>query len=240
VNLDIVGLGYRFGELPVFENLNLQLPGEQVTCVLGPSGCGKSTLLNLISGLLPLQEGEIRGLDSRRTGYIFQEPRLLPWKTVRENLELVLINTVPAAGRKAVLDKVLGLVGLDEFRDFYPGEISGGMRQRVSLARAFVYPSSLLLLDEPFQALDPVFKLSLMGDFLKLWREDKRSCLLVTHNIQEAALLGESIVVLSSRPSRVLRVIRNPVLPEQRIPYGRPVLELEHELYAVLAGAEPS
>ena len=238
MSIDIISLGFRFGELPVFENLNLKISREQVTCVLGPSGCGKTTLLNLLSGLLPMQEGEIRGLDGIRTGYVFQEPRLLPWKTVQQNLELVLQNTLPGPERQAAVDKVLGLVALDDFRDFYPGEISGGMRQRVSLARAFAFPSSLLLLDEPFQALDPVFKLNLMGDFLKLWKEDKRSCLLVTHNIQEAALLGETILVLSSRPSRVIGSITNPVPPEERIPYSRQILELEHELYSYLAAEQ--
>jgi len=235
VSITISGLGHRYGELPVFTDLCLELPRKTVTCLLGPSGCGKTTLLNLLAGLLPLQEGTLTGIVPGSTGYIFQEPRLLPWRTVRANLDLILRSVFSADERRREVDRILEQMDLEEFGDYYPGQISGGMRQRVSLARAFAFPSDLLLMDEPFQALDPVFKLNLMADFLKVWKTDRRTCLLVTHNIQEAALLGDRILILSSRPARVLREIRNPVQESDRIPYSRLILELEHQLYTALA-----
>ncbi len=227
-------ISHSFGALDVISDLSLILEENKVTCILGPSGCGKSTLLNILSGVISHQAGTISGLKESDTAYLFQEPRLLPWKTLYKNLDLVLKNRFSEDEREEILNRMFRLVELDEFRDYFPHQLSGGMRQRASLARAFAYPASLLLMDEPFQALDPALKLNLIEDFKKLWNEDPRTSLLVTHNIQEAALLGDQIIVLSRRPSRVTYVLQNELDHEERIPYSNPVLELEHQLYTAM------
>ncbi len=225
---------YEYGELPVLEELSFSLQDKSITCLLGPSGCGKTTLLNLISGNLPCQRGDISGLPVGHTAYLFQEPRLLPWKTLERNLDLVLRRIYPPEKRSEIIEEILTLVELRDFAAFYPHQLSGGMRQRGALARAFALPSELLLMDEPFQALDPALKLGLINVFRRLWERDRRTALLVTHNIQEATLLGDHILVLSRRPARLLKKIANPVLREERFPYSEGVLALERELHLTL------
>ena len=225
---------YKYGELPVLEDLSFSLQDKGITCLLGPSGCGKTTLLNLISGNLPCQEGEIAGLPAGHTAYLFQEPRLLPWKTLERNLDLVLRRIYPPEKRSEIIEEMLALVELQDFAEFYPHQLSGGMRQRGALARAFALPSELLLMDEPFQAQDPALKHDLINVFRRLWERDRRTALLVTHNIQEATLLGDHILVLSRRPARLLKSIANPILREKRLPYSEGVLTLERELHLTL------
>lgn len=230
----IENIHHNFGGLTVLEDLSFTLRRGSVTCLLGPSGCGKTTLLNLISRNLTLQQGRISEIPRGGVAYLFQEPRLLPWKTLGKNLDLVLRDKFGAEERKRIIRETLTLVELEDFAGYYPHQLSGGMRQRGSLARAFAFPAELLLMDEPFQALDPALKLSLIEVFRRLWERDRRTSLLVTHNIQEATLLGDHILVLSNRPTRVLRSFENPVPPEERQAYGAGVLALERELYLAL------
>ncbi len=225
---------HAYGGLKVLEDLSFDLPRETITCLLGPSGCGKTTLLHLVAGNLPLQGGSITGIPPGGISYLFQEPRLLPWKTLQKNLDLVLKNSHLPMDREKIIAETLSLVELEPFAGYYPHQLSGGMRQRGALARAFAFPAELLLMDEPFQALDPALKLSLMEDFRRLWERDRRTTLLVTHNIQEATLLGDHILVLSKPPTRLITAVENPVSPGDRQPYGEGVLALERKLYLTL------
>ena len=231
-------LVFRFGELPVLDKISMAPEEGRITCILGPSGCGKTTLLNIFSGVLTPNSGEVSGVNAGEAAYLFQEPRLLPWKTIRGNLELVLKGHYESGDRKIIIDRILEEVALSEFSGYYPSLLSGGMRQRAALARAFVYPSNILFMDEPFQAVDPVLKLNLMDVFQRLWLKEPKTCLLVTHNIQEAAMLGDEILVFSKRPSRIVNRFTNNISHEGRVPYSDEILHLEHELYTALISNE--
>jgi len=229
------GLSLSFKDLMVFDNFSLEIPDRHVTAVLGPSGCGKTTLLNIISGLLNPELGNVSGVGDERISYLFQEPRLLPWKSVRKNIELVLVPLMQPKEASERCSKVLEMVGLSRFTDYYPHELSGGMRQRVAVARAFAYPAAVMLMDEPFQALDLHLKLSLIELFEKLWSHDQRTAVFVTHDIQEALLLGDTIVVLYGPPAKIQAAITNPVPREQRSLKEHATLEMEQQLYSLLA-----
>jgi len=227
-------LSFAFDDLTIFRDFSISFPDSHVTAVLGPSGCGKTTLLNLISDLLHPSGGNISGAGTERISYLFQEPRLLSWMTVRKNIEIVLEPFFERPERHARASGFLELVGLAEFQEYYPPQLSGGMRQRTAIARAFAYPSHILLMDEPFQALDLRRKLSLIEQFEHLWRLDPRTALFVTHDIQEALLLGDSIVVLNGLPAKIEKEFRNPLPRSRRSLKARPLLELEQELYSSL------
>lgn len=194
------------GFLDVFRDFSITFPDNRITALLGPSGCGKTTLLNCIAGFFPLDGGRIEGLERDTSiSYLFQEPRLLPWRTVKQNIEIVLSEVIPdAERRRRRVNHFLELVELQDAAALYPRELSGGMRQRVSIARAFAYPSEILLMDEPFQALDLDLRTSLVRAFIRLWNEDRRTTVFVTHDIQEALLTADTICILSKRPSRLL------------------------------------
>jgi NitT/TauT family transport system ATP-binding protein len=209
----ISGLEKRFEELPVISSLDLEIPAEGVTCLLGPSGCGKTTLLRIIAGLIEPDAGRVEGVQPEETTILFQEPRLLPWETVVSNVEFVLPPVWPAEQRRAAAASILADVQMSDFSSYYPGELSGGMAQRVSLARAFVHPGRLLLLDEPFQGLDLSLRLALIGVFMRLLQTHPRTSVFVTHSVREALLVGDEVVLLSSRPARVVEVTHND-LPE--------------------------
>ncbi len=229
-------LSCSFDSLEVFDELDMEFPEKQVTAVLGPSGCGKTTLLNLISGVISPAGGSVVVENGGRIGYLFQEPRLLPWKTVRRNVELVLEQIYERKRRRELANQFLDAVGLGEFLDYYPYALSGGMRQRVAIARAFAYPADLMLLDEPFQALDLRLKISLSTLFIRLWGRDPRTTVFVTHDIQEALILGDRIVVLSDRPARPVGEFENPMEAGRRELSDRRLNELERRLYGLLAG----
>ena len=234
---DNVGLSY--GDLTVFSDLSTQFRPGEVTAVLGPSGCGKTTLLQLIAGLLQpdagriVREGEV---EDERVAFIFQEPRLLPWMTARGNVELVLERLHSRERRRNTAMELLSEVGLAGFEEYYPHQLSGGMRQRVAVARAFAYPASLMLLDEPFQALDLRRKLSVMRAFGELWRREGRTTVLVTHDIQEALILGDEIQLLEGQPAQVRSVHKNPLPGGGRRLSDERLIALEHTLYEALAG----
>jgi NitT/TauT family transport system ATP-binding protein len=192
--------------LEIFSDFSLKLEENRINCILGPSGCGKSTLLNMLAEIIHPVKGSIKGLPSHRS-YVFQEPRLLPWKTVRKNIEFVLQDQLPAEEVKERVEKYLKLVELDAFGDYYPSKLSGGMKQRASLARAFSYESGLILMDEPFNSLDYKLRKTLGKAFLRLWEEDKRTVVFVTHDIDEAVEFGHFIFVLTSPPVKIVKRI---------------------------------
>jgi NitT/TauT family transport system ATP-binding protein len=210
------------GRLRALGPLSLEIGSGEFLSVLGPSGCGKSTLLKILSGLLRASAGsafldgeEIR--DPRRdVGIVFQQPTLLPWKTVRENVLMparVLGIYSPVYAQKA--DELLALTGLSDFGRHYPHELSGGMQQRVGIARALIHEPKLLLMDEPFAALDALTREQIVIDLQALWRGRTQTVVLITHSIPEAVLMGDRIAVLSPRPGRVLQ-IEQPGLPRPR------------------------
>ena len=214
LRLDIRGLAHAFelkGErLPVLQRLDLSVaPGEMVA-LLGPSGCGKSTLLRLVAGLEPLQHGElladgapIAGPDPSRV-VVFQDPTLYPWRTVWDNVALGLQARGLLRQQRGRVDEALAKVGLGEFAQAYPRQLSGGMAQRVALARALVNQPRLLILDEPLGKLDSLTRIAMQGELIRLWQQQGYSGLLVTHDVEEALLLADRVLVFSDRPARVL------------------------------------
>jgi NitT/TauT family transport system ATP-binding protein len=233
----LVDIRKRFGDLLLFERLSLTAPGGKVSVILGPSGCGKTSLLDMLAGIIEPDSGGIEGVGTRRISYLFQEPRLIPWRTIRGNLEFVLQGNDGLGDRAQVrkrAEDALARVGMRDFADAYPAELSGGMRQRAVIARAFAYPGEILLMDEPLQALDLARKLDLVEWFLSLWAETTPTTLFVTHDIQEALILGDYISVLSAPPGRVIKEIENPVLPAERRLEDPRLMEMEAELYRTI------
>ncbi|MCL2052945.1 MAG: ATP-binding cassette domain-containing protein [Oscillospiraceae bacterium] len=188
-----------FKALAVMENFCGEFEENKVNCILGPSGCGKTTLLNLLSGILHEDSGHIT--KPNRVSYVFHEDALVLQKTARKNLELVLKSVYKdSAELKRIINKFLKISDLERAAELYPHEMSSGMRQRLALIRAFAYPSDILLMDEPFKALDIALKHSIIKAFLSLYEEDKRTVFFVTHDIDEALLTGDFIYVYSNKP----------------------------------------
>ena len=194
----------RYGSGPVvLDDVSLDIAPGEFLCLLGASGCGKSTLLNLIAGLEPLTSGELT-TPASGAAVMFQESALMPWLTARRNVELALrLRGMPRAERHAEAERLLRTVNLAEAADKRPHELSGGMRQRVALARALAQNRSVLLMDEPFAALDAITRDLLHEELERVWRATGRTIVFVTHNVREAARLGQRVILLSSRPGRI-------------------------------------
>lgn len=199
----------RYGNLEVLDRVSIQFEENKITCILGPSGCGKTTLLNIIVGSIAQDDGEVIGFDKEDMGFVYQEDRLIEWKNVRDNIEFVLRDRMDRKTREEIIYRYLKLVGLYEYANYYPAQLSGGMRQRISILRAFAYPSRILIMDEPFKSLDINSKQTIMEFTLKLRELKGKTCILVTHDIEEALTLGDNIVILSQRPARVKRIVEN-------------------------------
>jgi ABC-type nitrate/sulfonate/bicarbonate transport system ATPase subunit len=218
VKLEVSGVGKDY-LIPVIESVSFAAEAGEFVCVLGPNGCGKTTLLRIVGGIEPATRGRVT-LDGqpivadahhvRRIGVVFQEDRLLPWLSLRDNVALVLTPLGgTAAARAATAEHYLRLVGLAGFEDYYPGRVSGGMRQRAAIARALAIEPELLLMDEPFGALDAQNRRIMQAEVRRIWRETGRTILFVTHSIEEAAAIGTTLVMLSARPCRVRERIVN-------------------------------
>ncbi|WP_309105153.1 ABC transporter ATP-binding protein [Microbacterium sp.] len=194
----------RYGTGPVvLDDISLDIAPGEFVCLLGASGCGKSTLLNLIAGLEPLTSGNIE-TPSSGAAVMFQESALMPWLTARKNVELALrLRGIPRGERRDQAQRLLATVNLAEAGDKRPHELSGGMRQRVALARALAQDRPVLLMDEPFAALDAITRDLLHEELERVWRATGRTIVFVTHNVREAARLGQRVILLSSRPGRV-------------------------------------
>ncbi|HSV42001.1 MAG TPA: ABC transporter ATP-binding protein [Methanomassiliicoccales archaeon] len=212
------------GELVAIENFNLDIEDGEFVCLLGPSGCGKTTLLRMIAGLDQPSSGtmELKGKKISSTGsdrgMVFQEFALFPWRTVRRNVEFGLeLKNIKAHDRKVVSDKYIELVGLKGFEDSHPYELSGGMKQRVGIARALANDPSILLMDEPFGALDAQTRNQMQKELLRIWEETKKTVLFVTHSVDEAVFLADKVIVLTTRPSKI-KIIFN---VEQKRPRDR-------------------
>ncbi len=230
------------GTSPVQSLASIELTikdGEFVT-VLGPSGCGKSTLLDILAGIQTPTSGrvtfageQIVGTDRRR-GVVFQDPSLYPWRTILRNVELGLeLRGENRKERKSAAEKVLKLVGLESFGDKYPHQLSGGMRQRAGIARALANRPEVLLMDEPFGALDHLTRLQLQDDLLTIWEEERKTVVFVTHDVSEAVYLGDRVVLLSPRPGKIAAQF-NITKSHPRKRDDLELLEIQNQIYAVL------
>src|SRR5437588_2451432 len=223
--LEVDSLSYVFpGAQPVeaLRDISFDANENEFVSVIGPSGCGKSTLLRLISDLLPVSTGQVRiggepsraARRKREIGFVFQEPALMPWRSSVKNVKLPLEVLGRRGGGSSSPLQLLELVGLKDFADKRPDQLSGGMRQRVSIARALTYDPRLLLMDEPFGALDQITRDEMNGELLKVWEQKQSTVVFVTHSIAEAIYLSDRVVVLGPRPGTITDVID--------VPLGRP------------------
>ncbi|MGE0314256.1 MAG: ABC transporter ATP-binding protein [Lautropia sp.] len=240
------GLGKRYvaersgRTVQALDAVDLDIEAGEFLCIVGPSGCGKSTFLQMVAGLEAASEGELL-LDGRPVdgpgadrGVVFQSYALFPWRTVIGNIAFGLeVKGLAAADRRAIALRCAHMVGLKGFEDAYPSELSGGMKQRVGIARALANDPQVLLMDEPFAALDAQTREMLQAEVLSIWRESARTVLFVTHSVQEAVYLGSRIAVMSARPGRIKTII------DVALPYPRDVTSAEfgalmRPVYAVL------
>ncbi|WP_294530094.1 ATP-binding cassette domain-containing protein [uncultured Fusobacterium sp.] len=206
--MKVINIKKNYGEREILAGVSFEGEEGRVTVILGESGCGKSTLLGILSNNIKDFSGEIvfdRDISSG-ISYIFQEDTLIPWKTVYENIEYVLKDKISASEMRTYIEKYLKMVNLLEYKDEYPEHLSGGMKRRVGIARAFAYPSDYLFMDEPFEFLDIKTKGEIIEYFKLLQEENKKTVLFITHDIESALKIGDKIVVFSSKPTRVKRV----------------------------------
>lgn len=234
MSLEIRELYKSFDRISLFSDFSIAFRESTITCILGPSGCGKTTLLNIIGDIIKPDSGRLSGFEEKTVSYIFQDPRLLPWKTVEENIGFVLRRDMPAEQRKMITGQLIKLMELEDFAGYYPSRLSGGMRQRVSIARAFAYPSDIILMDEPLKGLDIKLKLNLIRIFSRMWQTDKRTVIFVTHDVDEALLLGNEIIVLSRPPVRIVMSKKVDLPFEKRLPDSESLKELRQSLMIAL------
>jgi ABC-type nitrate/sulfonate/bicarbonate transport system ATPase subunit len=205
-----VNVTQRFGDLLVLDRLRFSIKDKEFLCLLGKSGCGKTTVANLMAGLIPCTEGRVTingvPVDPRRheLAFVFQEPSLWPWRTVRDNIKIGLeIKGVPREEIDRRIREMVDLVGLKGFEDYYPYQISGGMKQRVAIARAFAVDADLILMDEPFAALDAQTRATMQAEVLRIWEKRTTTVVFVTHSLEEAVYLAQRIIVLSEKPASI-------------------------------------
>lgn len=212
----------RNGEMVALNGVSLDIRDNEFVCVVGPSGCGKSTLLNIIAGLLEPTDGkvycdnkEVVGTGTER-GVVFQQYALFPWLTVKKNVMFALeMRGIKGKAAEAEAVKYLEMVDLQKFADHYPKELSGGMKQRVAIARAYAANPEVLLMDEPFGALDAQTRTQLQTELLETWEKEKKTCFFITHDVEEAIILAQRVVIMSARPGRIKEII------DVDIPYPR-------------------
>jgi len=216
VKVSIRGLTMRFpaetGTVDVLEDLDLEVREGELVCILGPSGCGKSTLLNIVGGFVRPTAGTVTidgvGVTEpdRRRIFVFQERGVFPWLTVEGNIAFGL-HHLPAGERRQRVEHYVALVGLGGFERTYPHALSGGMKQRLEVARALAVNPDVLYLDEPFGALDSITRLQMRGELLRIWQAERKTILFVTHDIDESVQLADRIVIMSARPSTIQRIV---------------------------------
>ena len=219
----------------VLDNVSMEAREGEFVCLLGPSGCGKSTLLNILAGFLKPTAGEVlidgelvQGPDPRRI-FVFQERGVFPWLTVEGNVGFGLFNR-PRAEREQLIAKYIKLVGLQGFEKAYPMELSGGMKQRLEVARALAVNPDMLLLDEPFGALDSITRVLMRVELLRIWEAEKKTIIFVTHDIDESIQLADRVMVMSARPARIQRVVDIDI-PHPRDISSRRYLELRDGIF---------
>jgi NitT/TauT family transport system ATP-binding protein len=245
--IEDVSVTYDAGDTPVhaLSHINLTIAEGEFVSLIGPSGCGKTTLLRVVADLEPVTSGTVRvnGLSpresraSRSYGYVFQAPALYPWRTALANVMLPLeIQGQRRAQREAIAHEQLRAVGLEGFESHYPWQLSGGMQQRVSIARALGFAPKILMMDEPFGALDEITRDRLNEQLLRLWEHQRRTVIFVTHSIAEAAFLSSRIVVMAARPGRIVADIPSHLPPDRTLDARESAdfVELAHRIRVAL------
>ena len=236
-------ISHRFGSLDVLDRVSFEVASGEVVAIVGPSGCGKSTLLSILGGLLQPSAGAAKWRGAPPLGsfnpltFVFQDFALLPWCSVEQNVEFPLLHTGLETGeRQAIVDDALRRTGLSDFRGTFPKQLSGGMRQRVGIARALAVRPAILLMDEPLSALDSQTRELLMEDFIRLLADGSMGAVYVTHNLEEAVRLADRIVVLSRRPGRVREVVTIPLTRTERgdLNARGQLLTLQNELWSLI------
>ena len=221
--LSVNHLTKKYTDFTALSDLSLDVNNGEFVCLLGPSGCGKTTILRMVAGLDISTEGELL-LDgekiigvNKECGFVFQEYVLFPWRTVKGNIEFgPEVKGMPKEERERIAHHYIELVGLDGFENHYPRELSGGMKQRVGIARAYANNPKLLLMDEPFGALDAQTRNQMQSELLRIWENEHKSVLFVTHSVDEAVYLADRVVVLSARPGTVKQIFKNDI-PRPRV-----------------------
>ncbi len=231
------GIHLAYEGTQVLAGIDMDFLEGGINVILGPSGCGKTTLLNLVAGLRRQDQGEREGLEGLGFSYAFQEPRLLPWLTARDNAALALAGLMGRQEARSRVLPLLGAAGLEEAANLRPEALSGGMRQRLSLVRAFAYPAQVLLLDEAFTAVDLRTRIDLMDVFLRLWAAERPTVIAVTHDVEEAAYLADRVFVLSARPAKVVEAFDIRVPRADRSLGSAATMEAEARLYRLVLGA---
>lgn len=231
----------RNGEVVALNGVDLSIQDKEFVCVVGPSGCGKSTLLNMIGGLDTPTSGEIlvdgKEVDgpSPKRGIVFQQYALFPWLTVEKNVQFGLkLQGMPRERMEQVTEKYLRAVGLENFAHSYPKELSGGMKQRVAIARAYAVNPEVLLMDEPFGALDAQTRVQLQTELLETWEHEQKTCFFITHDVEEAIILAQRVVIMSARPGRVKDIvdIDIPYPRDQATKMSPRFLELKNDIWS--------
>ena len=229
IEFSLHGIVKSYGSLRVLSGVSFAVGRDAIVAVMGPSACGKTTLLSIIAGLRSAEAGAIEGLTGKTMSYVFQEPRLLDWLTVEENVALVIEDLFPPAEVRRRVEAHLEWMGLSAYRHYHPRRLSGGQRQRVAIARALAYPSRILLMDEPFKSL---------ASFLDSWARAPRTVVCVTHDVKEALLLADEIVMLTRKPAVVKAIHPMPIPRRERRADALALLALEREITSALLEEE--
>lgn len=201
--IEIKNISKSYRKNQILSHFTMTLERDKILCLFGPSGCGKTTLLNILAGTVQSDFGEVIGKEKMTLSYVFQEERLLPWCTVRENLEFVLKGKFSKKDTDEKITEVLRLVNLEKYQNAYPNELSGGMRQRVALARAFAYGGDILAMDEPFKGLHLELKYVLMDYVIQYWHQFKPYMIFITHDPDEALYIADKLYILSGPPLKI-------------------------------------
>lgn len=223
-------------DILILNKINLNIKSGEFVSIIGASGCGKSTLLKLISGLEIKTKGNIKIGDveikepTSEVGMVFQESRLFPWLTIEDNIEFGIEAKIDKKKKREIVESHIDLVGLKGFEKAYPHQLSGGMQQRASIARTLVNNPKILLLDEPFGALDALTRINMQQEILRIWDIEKTTMILVTHDIDEAIVLGDKVVIMSDRPGTIKKVLEID-LPRPRDRTSHEYIKLKKEIY---------
>lgn len=226
--VQVLNMTKKFGDLLVLDKMNFEVQEGEFLVVVGPTGCGKTTFLNSLTGIYDITEGDILingekvDLKKHNISYIFQESSAMPWLTIEQNIAFGLkIKNFHAEEIKRRVDEMLEIVGLSEFRNYYPQQVSTSMVQRIAIARAFATEPELLLMDEPYGQLDIDLRFKLEDELVKLWKKTGTTVIFITHNVEEAVYLSENIMVLTNKPTTVKEVVRN------ELPRPRDIMSME-------------